>query len=155
MVPDRAVSEALRTVRLAGRLQQLGGDPQLIVDVAHNPQAAAQLAAWLKENPCGGRTVAVFGALADKDIEAICEALTDCFDAWHLVGLDVARGLDVQALQERVATHIAPTRLRTSSNVANALAAARQEAGGGGRVLVFGSFHTVGAALGSLQPTAG
>jgi folylpolyglutamate synthase/dihydropteroate synthase len=61
----------------------------------------------------------------------------------------------VQTLRERVATSIEPLRLRSSAGMADALAAARQEAGSGGRVLVFGSFHTVGEAMQLLQPTAG
>lgn len=155
MVPEQAIAAGLKAVHLPGRLQQLGGDPQLILDVAHNPQAARQLATWLIENPRAGRSVAVFGALADKDIEAICTALADCFEAWHLVGLDVTRGLNVQALQRRAATRIDASRLRASASMTDALAAASLEAGRGGRVLIFGSFHTVGEALHELQPTPG
>lgn len=154
-VAEQAIVAGLKAVRLPGRLQQLGGDPQLILDVAHNPQAARELAAWMMENPCAGRSVAVFGALADKDVESICAALCDCFEAWHLVGLDVARGLDVQALSRRVAARIEPARLRTSASMTDALAAASLEAGRAGRVLIFGSFHTVGEALHELQPTRG
>lgn len=154
-VSEHAIAKGLKAVRLPGRLQQLGGEPQLIVDVAHNPQAAGQLATWMRENPCQGRSVAVFGALADKDIEAICAMLAPCFDAWHLVGLDVARGLDVQALHQRVTAQIEPSRLRSSASMAEALAAARSEAGSSGRVMVFGSFHTVGEAMSALMPTAG
>jgi len=74
LVPDEAVRTGLRTVRLAGRFQVIPGQPEWILDVAHNAEAAASLAASLAARPHAGRTVAVCGILADKDVEAIVAA---------------------------------------------------------------------------------
>lgn len=138
----RGVAEA----HLPGRLQQISASPEVRLDVAHNPQGARQLAAWLQQNP--KHTVAVFSALADKDIEGVVAALSPHVEAWHLGPITDAgpRGLAVEDLAARVraggAEHI-----RTHAQLSEALSAARQEAGSEGRVLMFGSFHTVAAAL--------
>jgi len=153
-IGEAEFAAGLRCAIVPGRLQHCGGDPALILDVAHNPQAATQLAAWLDAHPIDGRSVAVFSALGDKDIEGIVAALAGCFSAWHVAGLDgIARGLSVSQLRERIQA-LEPERLRWHEAVEEALAAARVEAGPGGRVLVFGSFHTVAVVLALVQPTA-
>ena len=72
-VPDQALREGVATARAPGRLQVLPGSPEVVLDVAHNPQGARQLADWLAANP--KPTVAVFSALADKDLAGICRPL--------------------------------------------------------------------------------
>lgn len=147
-VDDAAMVAGLAGVRLAARLQRLGEDPELRVDVAHNPQAARELAAWLSAAPLK-RTVAVFAALADKDIEAIVAALAPAIASWHLLPIiDAgARGLALAALQVRVASAAGAAPVLAHVDAAAALAAARADAGIEGRVLAFGSFHTAGAVL--------
>ena len=120
--------------------------------VAHNPQAARALAAWLQATPVAGPTHAVFAALGDKDMVGVVAALADRIDRWWLAGLDDAgpRGLSVDALAEKLAGTAAANGIRSTS-VAEALAAARRGAQAGTRILVFGSFHTAAAALGALD----
>jgi dihydrofolate synthase/folylpolyglutamate synthase len=144
--PARAIA-GLADARAPGRLQAVAQAPGVVLDVGHNPQAAAALAQWLATAP-DLRTVAVFSALADKDIEAIARPLLPWIARWHLAGLDRVspRGLTVAALAERLADVIAPPATRHHGDVAAALAAARRDAGRAGRVLVFGSFHTVAEA---------
>ncbi|MDN5924610.1 MAG: bifunctional tetrahydrofolate synthase/dihydrofolate synthase, partial [Xanthomonadales bacterium] len=95
---------ALAEVRVPARLQRIAGPPELIVDVAHNPQAARALADWLHSSPCQGRTLAVFSALADKDIPAIAAAVGMGIDHWYCCAIvDAgARGLDANEVQHRV-----------------------------------------------------
>src|SRR5690606_1561854 len=64
----QAIAQGLATVRLPARMQRFAGPPELVVDVAHNPQAAGVLAQWLAAHPVAGCTLAVFGALGDKDV---------------------------------------------------------------------------------------
>jgi dihydrofolate synthase/folylpolyglutamate synthase len=139
----RGVAEA----RLPGRLQRLGASPEVVADVAHNPQGARSLAAWLEANP--RPTVAVFSALADKDIEAVVAILRPHVAAWHLGPITDAgpRGLSVGELEGRVRAAGA-TAVSAHASLAEALAAACAAAGPAGRVLVFGSFHTVAALAG-------
>src|SRR6185312_14051871 len=73
---------------LPGRLQHLTSNPDLVVDVGHNPQAARELARWLDRHPVQGETRAVFGALADKDIEGVVAALGARITRWYLAGLE-------------------------------------------------------------------
>ncbi len=145
---------AIGSVRVPGRLQSMaipvpGGQAELVLDVGHNPQAAEQLAAWLATHPAPGRELALFSALADKDIEGIVQPLRQRIAGWWLAGLESAgpRGLTTAALADRVG-EIGQCRHRP--DVATALADALAELRPGDRLLVFGSFHTVAAALAHL-----
>ena len=146
-LPNKALVAGVRQARVAGRLQVLAESPQVVVDVAHNVQAAGQLAGWLRENPKPTR--AVFSALKDKDIEGIVAELDGLVGKWYLTGIGDAgpRGLTGPALAERLDPILAPGRRAVLATVAEALLAARAEAGADERVLVFGSFHTVAEAL--------
>ena len=148
-----AYAQGIADAQIAGRLQRFEcNGVEVVVDVAHNPQAARELAAWLRQAPISGRTVAVFAALGDKDIAGVVAALVDAVDGWFLAGLDDAgpRGLDATAFAQRLAGTAAGTG-ETFATVDEALAAARAQARAGDRILVFGSFHTAAAALHGLQ----
>lgn len=145
-----AIAQGVRTAKLGARLQRFAGAPELVVDVAHNPQAARMLAAWLRSEPSSGRTIAVFGALGDKDIDGIVHALAPCIDAWYLAGLerDSPRGLSAQALRERIGARIAPEAIASvGEDITQALALAFAQAMPGDRVVAFGSFMVAAPAL--------
>ena len=144
---DAALIRGVREARVPGRLQVIGEAPEIVVDVAHNPQAAGQLADWLRAHPRPTR--AVFSALADKDIEAIAGRVDPWVSHWYLAGIGDAgpRGLGAEALAQRLAALPGPERRRIFPSIAEALAAARADSGTDERVLVFGSFHTVAEAL--------
>lgn len=127
------------------RLQRVACSPDILLDVAHNPQAATQLARWLEGHPINGDTIAVFAALGDKDAAGIVARLGTRVDHWHLAGLQVAgRSQSAAALQARIGDW--PGRQTLHDTVASALAAARRGASERDRILVFGSFHTVAEA---------
>ncbi len=137
-----AISGGLREVRVPGRLQQLGGDPAVIVDVGHNPQAARALAQWLDDQP-DAPVHAVYGALADKDVAGVMAALGHRVTHWHLGGLeqDTPRGMPVGALAAVLHETLPDAVSDAHPDIATALAAAQATAGSGGRILAFGSFH--------------
>ena len=154
-LPEAAFAQGVATATLPGRLQCLQRDGvEIVLDVAHNPQAARELAAWLRRRP-PARTVAVFAALADKDAAAMVQALDGQVGHWYLAGLEQAgRGQDVDSLSARLAGTVAGVATGVSSGdarVADALARAIAAVAPGGRVLVFGSFHTVAEALQALR----
>jgi dihydrofolate synthase/folylpolyglutamate synthase len=149
-VPRAALEQGLRTVHVPGRFQVVAGPVQWILDVAHNPAAAVALARQLAARPHGGRTIAVCGILADKDIEGIAREVRDCFDAWIVVGLTSARALSVDALAERLGATGARN-ISTAVDVETGCRAASAAATEGDRVVVFGSFLTVGPAIEWLQ----
>ena len=141
-----AVAHGLRRTALAGRLQIVPREVEWILDVAHNEPAAMVLAAALAARPCPGRTIAVAGMLADKDVPAIARALDAQIDHWVLAGIDnEPRGLDAAALQARLPPLRGAQEL--SVNVVAGCQRARAISSPGDRVIVFGSFHVVGPAL--------
>lgn len=148
-----AASAGLHDVRIAARLQALGGDPPVFVDVGHNPQAARALAEWLDARPHGA-VHAVYGALADKDVAGVLGALGARIAHWHLAGLDQAspRGLDAVALSERLRATLPQAPFDTHPDVATALAAARQAAQADECILAFGSFFVASAAIAEHPP---
>jgi dihydrofolate synthase/folylpolyglutamate synthase len=152
-VTAAAVARALGAVRLAGRFQVVApqaGRAQWILDVAHNPQAARVLKDNLRALPPAGKTLAVCGILADKDAAAIVRELRDCFDAWWFVSTEGARGSSGSALKDRVARCLSVP-LLCAAELGTACAAASAAAGPADRIVVFGSFHTVGPALDWLE----
>jgi dihydrofolate synthase/folylpolyglutamate synthase len=149
-LPDDAIAAGIANAAPRARLQRIEGVPEVVLDVGHNPQAARQLAEWLGAHP--KPTIAVFAALADKDIEGVVSPLQHAIARWHLGGLDVAgRSQSAEALAERVRRVAAHAPLQLHGDVEAALQAALVEAGAEARVLVFGSFHTVGDAFACLR----
>ncbi|HYM86620.1 MAG TPA: cyanophycin synthetase, partial [Pseudoxanthomonas sp.] len=148
-LPDSALAKGVESATLPGRLQRFGsaGAP-VIVDVGHNPQAARELATWLRAEPVSGRTFAIFAALADKDVQGIVVALDGAVSHWLLAGLESvsARGQSVDEFAMRLTGTAAAEGSRHAS-VQAALRAAQVQAGAGDRILVFGSFHAVAEAL--------
>ena len=149
-LPDAAFADGVAAARLPGRLQRVEvSGVEVLVDVAHNPQAAGTLAAALAAIPAPGRTLAVYAALADKDLAGVVAALADVVDHWRIAGLAGDRGLDVDAFAQRLQGTVAAQAAR-SVDVAAALDAALGAARPGDRAVVFGSFHTAAAALAAL-----
>ncbi len=153
-LPRAAFAEGVAAARIDGRLQAFDRDGvEVLVDVGHNPQAAAELANALKAATVAGRTVAVFAALQDKDAAGVVQALDAQVDGWHLAGLDGARAQSAQELRARLGG-TAAAQAATHATVAQALQQAMDEARPGDRVLVFGSFHTAAQALHWLERPA-
>ena len=148
-----AASSGLHDVRIAARLQALGGEPPVFVDVGHNPQAARALAEWLDVS-AHEAVHAVYGALADKDVAGVIGALGARVAHWHLAGLDGVspRGLDVAKLSDLLRATLPQARFDAHPDVPGALAAARQAAHPGDRILAFGSFFVASAVMAEHLP---
>lgn len=136
---------------LPGRFQTLPGQPVRVLDVAHNAQAAQALARTLAAQPVAGRTLAVAGMLKDKPIADVLSVLTPHVDEWFLASLSGSRGASAEQLHAALALSgtRAPTHIH--SDVPAAYAAAREHAVSADRIVVFGSFYTVGAILRSAR----
>lgn len=150
-VSEEAVSQALRNVQLAGRYQKIADAPQVIVDVAHNEHAVASLANNLKQDAVPGQTFAVLAMLEDK---AICDALgvIDAeIDRYYLAGLEGSRALSVEQLKQRVQECVSSDKLCGNDSVGQAIQQAMHEACENDRIVIFGSFLTVAAAIEHLQ----
>jgi dihydrofolate synthase/folylpolyglutamate synthase len=156
-VPQQAVRLGLAQASLPGRFQILPGQPLVILDVAHNPHAAAVLAQNLDNMGYHPYTYAVFGMLSDKDIAGVVAKMGSRIDHWYCAGLPGPRGVAGEALAEQVRTSLpqAPAGgeapgVQACSDPAAAFAAARERAGENDRIVVFGSFLTVSAVLQAL-----
>jgi len=146
------VRRGLAAVRLAGRFQVLPGRPQIILDVAHNPQAAQTLAQNLADSGFARETIAVFGMLRDKDIAGVVRAVAAQITRWHLCDLGGARGASAAELAGALTQAGATGTVAMHENPARALDAARSEAKPDDKIVVFGSFLTVAEAMGQLDP---
>jgi dihydrofolate synthase/folylpolyglutamate synthase len=137
----------LAEVSLPGRFQVLPGRPQVILDVAHNPQAAHALAENLATTGFAPETYAVCGMLKDKDIAGVLREMAPRVTRWHLATLAGPRG----ATADELAAQLEKTSLRKFESPAAALAAALGSASENDKIVVFGSFLTVGEAIAWLK----
>jgi len=152
-VSQQAVREGLRRAGIEGRFQVVPGRPAVILDVAHNPQAAEALALTLDQHVCPGRTHAVFAMLRDKDAAGVFQQMGRRVDRWYLAPTSGQRGMDAGTLASVLQAHAGPSvRLDARfDSVGQALAAAREAAAPDDRILVFGSFVTVADAMRELH----
>ncbi len=142
------VRRGLAEVSLPGRFQVLPGRPQVVLDVAHNPQAAAVLASNLGDSGYAPETIAVLGILKDKDIAGVVRAMAPRITRWHLASLPGPRGLDSGSLAGIFSDLKIKEPVFAHRSVADALSAAKKEAGENDKIVVFGSFLTVADAYG-------
>ncbi|WP_218814885.1 bifunctional tetrahydrofolate synthase/dihydrofolate synthase [Rickettsiella endosymbiont of Dermanyssus gallinae] len=140
-----AIEEGLKQVFIPGRFQVVEqGCLQFILDVAHNPAGGRCLAKRLAQEACAGKTHAVVGMLVDKDISNTLAPLTAQIDQFYLADLDVARGATAVQLNQHLMRLNTKAPARTFSSPVIAVQEACKVASKGDRVLIFGSFHTVG-----------
>lgn len=156
-VGAQAVRQGLATVELPGRFQIVPGQPVLVLDVAHNPQSVATLAVNLDQMGYYPRTHAVFGAMHDKDLAGLLARIAPLIDAWHVTDLPTPRAAraDDLAAAVRAASAARDVPVQAHAEPAAALAAAVAAADPADRILVFGSFYTVGGVLRDGLPRLG
>ena len=150
-VSMQAIREGLMLVDAPGRFQTLAGRPVVVLDVAHNPQAAGVLAENLGNMGFHPETWAVFGMLTDKDVEGVVALMKNRVDHWLLADLPGPRGLDAQELAQRMRAAGIETDMRCHASPQAAYAAAQQGAQEGDRIVVFGSFMTVADVLAAVK----
>jgi dihydrofolate synthase/folylpolyglutamate synthase len=129
-----------------GRFQVLPGRPAVILDVAHNPQAARALAASLESMGRAGRTLAVFAMLKDKDISGVVNAVKSGIVHWFISGLGGARGAGAADIGQALAG-AGVAAVTSCEGVAAAYLQACEMAVENDRIVVFGSFNTVAAVM--------
>ena len=146
-VKNADIRAGLLNAVLPGRFQTLPGRPIRVLDVAHNPQAAAALASTLRAQPVAGRTIAVCAMLRDKPIAEVLAIVAPLVASWHVAGLGGERGTSGEDMRQALAQAGVRDAVAVHADVEQAYAAALAEANEGDRIVVFGSFHTVGAIL--------
>ena len=137
----------LLEVSLSGRFQVLPGNPLTILDVAHNPHAAAALAGNLAAMPSSGETIAVFAMLQDKDIAGVVQALHENIDVWLVAGISQPRGASAEELLAVLRGQGLADKALPFADVGAAYRYACDMANDNDRIAAFGSFYTVADVL--------
>ncbi|RZI92861.1 MAG: bifunctional tetrahydrofolate synthase/dihydrofolate synthase, partial [Variovorax sp.] len=145
----QAVRTGLAMVDLPGRFQIVPGQPALVLDVAHNAHAVAALAENLDAMGFYPTTRAVFGVMADKDLAPILARIGPLIDRWYFTDLPTPRAARAVDVKARWAAQNQRSDVSATEHAAplEALQAAIDEADPADRIVVFGSFFTVGGVL--------
>jgi len=144
-VSAQDIRNGLALVELPGRFQVLPGRPTVVLDVAHNPHAAATLAESIEAMAYHPYTYAVFGAMADKDIDGVLKPLLNTVDYWYCTDLPTSRAASASDLAKRLRAFNKEALVFMDPGAA--YQAALDKAGEGDRILVFGSFYTVSGVM--------
>ncbi len=145
------IRRGLAEVALPGRFQVLPGRPQVVLDVAHNVQAAQTLAQNLAASGFAPETIAVCGMLRDKDLAGVLRAMAPRITRWHLASLPGARGASAEELRKEITKVGIVVPVEEHDSPQSAFAAAQERAGEGDKIVVFGSFLTVGEVMAWLK----
>lgn len=150
-VGAQEVRTGLVMVDLPGRFQVMPGRPTVVLDVAHNPHAAATLAQNLDNMGFHAYTYAVFGSMLDKDIDGVIAQLKDKVDHWCVTALPLPRAAPVEVLKDKlIAAGVLADTEKTVTGFESpeqAYADAISKAGENDRIVVFGSFLTVAGVM--------
>lgn len=148
-VTAQAVRNGFAMVSLPGRFQIVPGTPQLVLDVAHNPHAVAALSENLDAMGFFTNTHVIYGSMKDKDVPAIMKRMVHLVDIWYFCDLPTSRALSAKELHEMWTGSSPPNTQKALifDSPVNALNQAISNATPADRIVVFGSFYTVGAVL--------
>lgn len=154
---EAQVRQALQAARITGRLDRRalmfqGRPVELMLDVGHNPHAAEYLARRLAARPPKGRRLAVFGLLADKDLQGVLAPLQGLVDEWAVTPLATPRSRPASALAQAL-TNLGAS-VKSYASVDAALEGQCAQATADDQILLFGSFFCVGEALAWLERQA-
>jgi dihydrofolate synthase/folylpolyglutamate synthase len=149
-IPESAIREGLLKANLPGRYQRLEHPVPMLLDVAHNPEAAAYLVERLQEEKPSGRMFALVGMLADKDSDEVLSIMRPAIDEWAVCDLDTPRAIAAETLHTKL-TELGETKVSRYANAGAAMSDLRQRVQEDDLLIVFGSFFTVGAVLETLS----
>ncbi len=150
-VSQETIKVCLRDFRLAGRFQVIPGEIPCILDVAHNRQAVSALVENVKKIPCVGETHIVIGMLKDKNHTAVFEKLAEIADRWYVVELQADRAASLSELTGALEKYESSEKIKQFQTVHEALEDAEACTCIGDRIIVTGSFVTVGCAIDHLN----
>ncbi|MCK5360237.1 MAG: bifunctional tetrahydrofolate synthase/dihydrofolate synthase, partial [Gammaproteobacteria bacterium] len=152
-VSDDVIVETLPGIYLMGRFQVLDNKPLIVLDVSHNPDSVALLAENLQQQVVIGKTYAIVAMLKDKDISQSLQNVLSCIDHWTFTELDVSRGENPEVLKNALLAVSPASDAQIITEINQAWEHVYSQAGDDDRIVVFGSFHTVGAIIDCLSLT--
>ncbi len=143
--------QGLGGISLPGRCQVIATEPMVILDVAHNADSAHMLAEFLHTRPVTGITYAIFGVLGDKALTPIVENISSIIDRWHCVTLGGERGQTAAELERQLVAIVPTAQTMNHPDPVTAFHDVMSMAKDDDRIVIFGSFHTVGDIIGALE----
>lgn len=150
-ITSTEAEQTLLALNLPGRFQKIiYQEREFILDVAHNPAATEYFSKRLSAEPVVGKTFAIVAMMSDKDRIASLANLVNLVDEWFLLDLvNIPRAASIEALTENLVSLNATVKQSGSIHqlIDNLLVQTQAQ----DRILVFGSFFTVAAALAYLQ----
>jgi dihydrofolate synthase/folylpolyglutamate synthase len=145
------IYRGLAATSIRARCEVISHSPTIVLDVAHNSDSAEELATYLHTHPVAGETYAVFGVLKDKELGPILNSVSKNVDHWFLAGLEGERGQSAEQLGRRLEEILPASRYRTFVNPVAAYDAVREMVNTADRIVIFGSFYTVGDIIAFLE----
>ncbi|MDP8568631.1 bifunctional tetrahydrofolate synthase/dihydrofolate synthase [Methylophilus aquaticus] len=147
-VSTESVLTAISQTEVTGRFQYWNHQPDIILDVAHNPHAARALLSNLKQLRAHGVFIrAVFSMLSDKDITSVVKVLAEVIDSWDVAAIKHPRAASADFLCESIRRAVPLERIQTHPDLKSALQSAYKKAAKNDKIIVFGSFFTVATIL--------
>ena len=151
-VTQESIKQGLKKVSLTGRLQTIHHNPEWLIDVAHNPDAAKQLAKHLQTHSINGKTIALFSMLKDKDIQQVVSIMDQYIDAWHIVELEGSRSTKLCELKEIINKQNPDKTVVTHQSFSDAIKSIKTSSNLQDRVVAFGSFLVVSELIKLMRP---
>ena len=146
-VEEDSIRVGLKTARLEARFQVVSREPLIVLDVAHNREAAVVLARTLRSHIDGQRWHAVMSMYADKPIEAVADQLGKLITHWHLYALQGSRAASTEELAGRIKAGCVDSEITRYEGFDAAYESAISAVEEGGGVVIFGSFEVAGEAI--------
>ena len=150
---QESIKQGLREISLTGRLQTIQHNPEWLIDVAHNPHAAKQLAKHLQIHSINGRTIALFSMLKDKDIQQVVAIMDQYVDVWHIVELEGSRSTQLSELKEIINEQNPNKTVVAHQSFSNAIKSIKTSSNLQDRVVAFGSFLVVSELIKLMRPS--
>lgn len=154
-VSHAAIATALTHTQLRGRFQRIDGVVEFILDVAHNAQAVEHFVATLKTLPAARATHVILGMLRTKDRRSAIRSLSAVVDHWHLGTVAARHGATADELAQTLHELDVRAPLNTYPSISEAYRGALAAVRDGDRIIVVGSFVTVGEVMRELSAASG
>ncbi len=156
VISDDAIRTGINKTQLKGRLQVVEHSPQILLDVAHNIESIRELQSYLANNKVAGKNIALMSALSEKPIELMVETIKPSIDEWHLCAIHDERGMTARQLHRRIRPALGnQVSVKLHYDAKQAFDSIVSQAQDNDRIVVFGSFLTVGEVIQEIQDRVG
>ena len=141
------LKKSLSETQIPGRFQYLQSSPDIVLDVAHNEDAAKALLSNIKDKRYKEINV-VLGILNDKDVYSIVEPFVAVVNNWFIGTINSERGMNAEEIEYRMKSLFKSNlNIKTYNSITSAFKFARNQQGFNSLLLVYGSFYTVSEVL--------